>query len=279
MRARDGTALLVLASLAACGDEPVAPAHPVPTRVEIEPSAVTVEVGEDTVLTATVFDGAGRAMEDAHITWRSEDTTAVPTSGAQPGMFYTRGPSLKVRTQATGTVGVTATAGEVTGRAVVTIEATRVHEVRLSPASRVLRTLGDTLRLTAEALSVRVLPLQGRGSGRVFPVSGAVFSWRSNDETVATVDQTGLVAAAGSGVATISAGAQGLWQGTDVTVELEASKLSLSPAADTLWAAGQTVRLAAQPVDAVGKAVADLGFGYAWSSSDASVATVTPAGW
>ena len=274
MRAREGTALLVLASLAACGDEPVAPSHPAPARVEIEPSAVTVEVGADTVLRATVFDGAGRVMEYAHFTWRSEDTTAVPTSGQQPGMFYARGPSVKVRTQATGTVGVTARAGEATGRAVVTIRATRVHEIRLSPASRVLRTLGDTLQLTAEALSVRVPLLQGRGPGRVFPVSGAVFSWRSSDETVATVDETGLVRASGSGVATISAGAQGVWRGMDVAVELDAEELSLSPVADTLWASGQTVQLAARPVDIVGKAVAGAGFEYAWSSSDASVATV-----
>ena len=64
----------------------------------------------------------------------------------------------------------------------------------VSPATVELSALGETVRLVAR--------LRDR-SGQV--VAGTRFSWDSSDDTVATVNETGLVTAVGNGAATITA--------------------------------------------------------------------------
>ncbi len=69
-------------------------------------------------------------------------------------------------------------------------------EVAVGPATVELDAFGATVKLTAEVMDQ---------NGRV--MTGATVTWGSGDTTVATVDATGLVTAAGNGKATITAGA------------------------------------------------------------------------
>ena len=141
----------------------------------------------------------------------------------------------------------------------------RATTVTVTPATAELTALGATVRLSAN-----VSDQNGQA------MAGATVAWSSSDASVATVDGAGLVTAAGNGAATVTATSGSASGNANVTVEQAVSAVSVSPAADTLVAVGDTVRLAAEAVDANGHQIADASF--EWSSSDESVATVDDAG-
>ena len=137
--------------------------------------------------------------------------------------------------------------------------------VVLSPATAQLTSLGDTVRLTAEARNL---------SGAAIP--GAHFWWTSSDTAVATVDASGLATALANGTATITASAGPVSGTAALTVAQEPSAVVVTPSSDTLVAFGDTVRLEAHASDAYGHAVAGVAF--TWASSDTSVAGVDASG-
>ena len=134
----------------------------------------------------------------------------------------------------------------------------------VTPASVVLTALGDTVRLTAEVRDQH---------GEV--MAGTTVSWTSSDTSVATVDASGLVAAAGDGAATITATAGQATGSAAATVEQVVSTVTVLPAAHTL-ARGDTLRLGARAEDANGNPME--GAAFVWTSGDESVATVDPEG-
>ena len=110
----------------------------------------------------------------------------------------------------TGTATITAAAGGASGTAVVTVVQV-AQSVTVAPAEATLAAVGDTLRLTARAFDTNGNEL-----------TDAHFSWTSSDASVATVDGSGLVTAAGNGSATITASA-GTASGTaEITVAASA---------------------------------------------------------
>ena len=137
--------------------------------------------------------------------------------------------------------------------------------IRIAPSSTVLDALGGTVRLAAT-----VLDQTGQA------MAGAVVAWSSSDASVAAVDNTGLVTAAGNGSASVTAAASAATASAAVTVEQRAAEIRVSPAVDTLRTLGDTLRLSAEAFDSNGHPVA--GQAFAWSSSDASVATVDGTG-
>ncbi|WP_419933684.1 Ig-like domain-containing protein [Candidatus Palauibacter sp.] len=159
-----------------------------------------------------------------------------------------------------GTATIRASAGSLAATAEVTVEQ-RPVEVRVSPATATLTAVGDTIRLSAEALDA---------NGH--PAPGLELSWSTTDEAVATVDGNGLVTAAGAGTATVIALAGSLAGTAEVTVEQRAVESRVLPAADTLHALGDTLRLSAEALDATGHPVPGVNF--TWASDDGAVATV-----
>ena len=137
--------------------------------------------------------------------------------------------------------------------------------VAVSPGSAVLNALEDTARFTAEVRDQ---------NGQV--MAGAAVAWASSDASVAAVDASGLVTSAGNGSATITATAGSVSGTAAVTVAQVVTAVAVSPAADTLVAFGDTVRLVAEAIDANGHGVA--GSEFFWSSSDPLVARVDDAG-
>ncbi len=137
--------------------------------------------------------------------------------------------------------------------------------VTVSPASASMTALGDTVRLTVEVRDQ---------NGQV--MAGATVAWSSSDASVATVDASGLVTAAANGSVTITATAGSVSGTAAVTVAQVVSAVAVSPAADTLVAFGDTVRLVAEATDANGQGVA--GSEFLWSSSDTLVAKVDDSG-
>ena len=260
---RNGTSSLAAVVLFAglvwttgCGDaatEPPPSEPPRPAAVTVNPASVQLEaLGATVQLTAEVRDQNGQVIANVAVAWTSSDrsVTAVNASGL-------------VTAAGNGAATITAMAGTVSGSAAVTV-AQEVSVVAVSPPAAMIGALGDTLRLSAEALD---------SNGSVIP--DAVFTWTSSDRSVAAVDASGLAMAVDNGTATITATMGSVSGSAAVTVAQEASSVTVSPPAATI-APGDTLRLAAEAFDANGNTVAAPGID--WVSSDRAVALVDASG-
>ena len=146
-----------------------------------------------------------------------------------------------------------------------TPEPARPTTVTVSPATAELTALGETVQLTAEVRDQ---------NARV--MAGATVTWTSSANSVATVDASGLVTAAGNGTATITAGAGSASGSAVVTVMQSVASVEVSPSVDELTALGVTVQLTAEALDGNGHGVA--GAEFSWESSDVAAATVDASG-
>jgi len=143
-------------------------------------------------------------------------------------------------------------------------EPPRATSITVNPASARLAALGDSVRFTAEVRDQ---------NGNV--MAGAAVSWSSNNASVATVNTSGVATAAGDGTATITA-SSGSTSGTAaLTVERQATAVTVVPAEAEL-VPGESVQLDAEAEDANGFTIGSVVF--AWSSSDTAVAVVDSTG-
>lgn len=195
-RLASGLVILVLA----CGDgatEPPAPPPdpPRPTTITVSPATAELNaLGATEQLTAQVRDQNGQAITGASVSWASSRAAVATVSAA--GL---------VTAADNGTATITATAGEASGTARVTVMQS-VTSVELSPSADTVA-LGDTLRLGVEAFD---------SNGRF--VAGAVLAWSSSDGSVAAVDTTGLVRGIREGTATITATSDSAQGTAEITV-------------------------------------------------------------
>ncbi len=239
----------VLAS--ACGDDPV---EPEATTITVSPALATLQSFAETVqLTATVQDQNGATMSNVTVIWTSRDEDVAKVAGT--GLVTAAG---------NGTARVMGAVGTAVGMAVVTVDQ-RPVEIRVSPTADTLVALDDTLRLLAEAFDA---------NGHA--VANVEFSWASADESVATVDAGGLATATGNGTASVTAAIESVQATAQVTVDQKPADVRVLPAADTLVALEDTVRLSAEAFDANGHTVANVEF--TWASADESVVAVDPSG-
>ncbi len=149
---------------------------PAPATVLVEPDTVRLSALADTVqLVVEVRDQIGRPLTDFPVSWASADTTVASVDST--GL---------VTAVANGATTVSAMAGQVSGGAVVAVmQAAR--SVALSPAADTVA-VGDTLRLVAEAFDANG-----------YAIAGAEFNWSSSNDSIAEVDESGLVTAIDEG--------------------------------------------------------------------------------
>ena len=138
--------------------------------------------------------------------------------------------------------------------------------VAVSTPSLTFSSLGETAQLTATVHD---------HNGQAIP--GATVAWVSANPSVATVDGTGLVSAAGEGATniTVTAGTTAS-ASVGVIVEQVANTIVLSRPPDSV-AVGDSVQMTAEAFDALDNAIADVAF--EWSSSDTTIVTVDQEGW
>lgn len=167
----------------------------------VSPAEVVLRSLGDTVrLEAKAVDANGHAISSAALFhWVSSDEMVATVDGT--GLVTAVG---------SGSVRVKAASGAFSATAALTVMQ-EVRGVRVSPATDTLRAPGETVRLVAEA-----------ADANGFPVANAdfAFAWSSSDESVATVDDAGLVTAVAEGAVEITARSVsgGLRGATDVLV-------------------------------------------------------------
>ena len=140
--------------------------------------------------------------------------------------------------------------------------------VTVSPGSLQFAALQDTARLSAQVHDQY---------GDL--MADATVAWASSDASVASVasvDSEGLVRSVGNGEAVVTATAGSAADSATVTVAQVVSSVGVSPAALEFSALGDTLRLAAEPVDANGHAVE--GATVTWASGDMAIAVVDASG-
>ena len=172
--------------------------EPVPTTITIEPPMATLEaIGQTVQLTATVLDQRENAMPDEMVTWSSADE-AVATVG-EAGLVTAVG---------NGMTDITAQSGEAMESATITVSQVAVSiSIEVEMDATTLTEFGETLQLMVSV-----------SDANEEPIEEPVIAWSSSDETVATVDEAGLVTAVGNGMADITAQSGNAMQSVTVTI-------------------------------------------------------------
>jgi plastocyanin/uncharacterized protein YjdB len=109
------------------------------------------------------------------------------------------------------------------------------------------------------------------------PLAGKTIAWSTSNSGVATITPSGLVTAAGSGTAQITASAEGVSSApVTVTVNQVTAGVAVTPPAAPFGAKGSTRQLAAAALDSTSHPIS--GKTANWTVTDAAVATVSPTG-
>ncbi len=183
---------VLLSTLVACGDDPMAPV-PV-AHVTISPANATVFVDSTVQYSVSVRDSAGSELLGRGVDWSTSDpgVAGVDETGLVLGM-------------APGQALIRAEVDGVSDSAEVTVMAS-VARVTVSPGSwTMLKDL--TVQLTATLTDETGDTLQDRA-----------VTWTSSDETIATVDSAGLVLGVRAGSAMITVTSEGESGTAEVTV-------------------------------------------------------------
>jgi trimeric autotransporter adhesin len=222
--------------------------------VEVSPSAATIFVGGTQALSAVARDAGGNILTGRTVSW-SSNASGVASVNATTGV---------VTGVSAGPATITATVEGVNGTAAITVQQVPVNSVVVTPASAGLH-VTRTLQFSAE-------PRDAGGN----PLAGRTVVWGSNDESVASVDVSGLVTAHAVGSTSIWARSEGVDGVASVTVTLApVASVVLAPAATTIEVDEQ-LSYGIEVRDIYGALV--TGRTVTWMSSDENVATVDSGG-
>ncbi len=236
------------------------PPVPVIASVELSPSSMTLGIGGTFQFMAMALTSDGMAVEDVTFTWASDDTEIATVDSL--GL---------VTAVAAGTAMITASANGITSMAApVTVEemAPEVASVMIVDAMPVMLEVGDTHQLMAVAQT---------SEGTM--IGGVAFSWSSDDNEVATVDSTGLVAAVGAGMANVIAVVKEVTSDpVNVTVAEPppvVDRITVEPTTASIEE-GETQQFSATAYESDNTEIS--GKRFTWKSSDTGKATINSTG-
>ncbi|WP_284352167.1 beta strand repeat-containing protein [Roseisolibacter agri] len=244
-----------------------APAPAAVASVLVTPPSASVAAGATVQLSTTVRDANGNALTGRTITWSTSNPAiaSVSTSGVVTGVAAGAATITATSEGRSGTAAITVTGTAGGGTGVIAVASVAVSPSTLSVVA------GGTGQLSATARDASGNALTGR-----------TITWSTSNPAVATVSTAGVVTAVAAGSATISATSEGQTGSAAVTVTAAppptpAPVVSVAVSPSTLaLQTGATGQLSATPRDASGNAL--TGRTITWSTSNASVATVSSAG-
>ena len=202
------------------------------TEVRVSPDADTlVALGDTLRLSAEAFDANGHPVAGAEFAWASGDemVATVDASGV-------------VTAAGNGEANITAAAGSTVGSATVVV-AQVAAEVTVTPGHDTLL-VTDTVPLLAEVYD-----------SNAFPIVDAEILWSSEDESVASVDTLGWVAAVGEGVTIITASADDVDGTAEIRVLAPETGIEDFVSGVQVGGAGVTARRGSPPPEGAGPEV------------------------
>ena len=232
-----------------------------PNAIDITPSAVSLDVGAQTALTATARDAGGQVM-DAPVTWESHDPAVATVTGGVVTAF------------AAGTARVTARSGPSSATVTVLVSAPRpATSAGASPAAaRIAMSAVEVNARVGESTPLRADVLDARGQ----IMRDQRITWNSTAPSVATVSSDGRVTGRGPGTATVIASAAGLTATARIVVgAAPVGAVDIVPRTVTVQT-GEAIQLQATTRDNDGGELRDRAI--TWRSSDPSVAQVSGTG-
>ena len=256
-RALTALASVALGTLTACsgGDsndpDCDAIASALVSRIEVEPSSATVNLGDSLQLSAVAYSCAGPMNEVNSFTWHSANDGQVSVSSSGLVKAVTSG----------GAVEIVAAAQGKEGSSTITTRPVPLARVTVEPATA---TVGVNRTST---LTARGFDAQGR------EITDRPVQWSSANIGIVTVDQTGrITGVAAGGPVAVTATIEGQSAAAQVSVALvPVSTVTVAPPAATI-AAGTTQQFTATIRDELGNALA--GRAVNWTSSDPLIASV-----
>jgi uncharacterized protein YjdB len=252
----EGATTITATSEGKSGTAGLAVAAAVPASITVDPPSVSITTGQTAQLTATVKDASGNVISGAPVSWTA-------TSG---GVAIVSSTGL-VTGQSAGGATVTATSGSVHADVAVTVVLPPASSVIVSP-STVSILISQTQQLTATVTDAGGHPLPGQ-----------TVTWQSSNQSVATVNASGLVTGVFFGTATIT-GTSGAASGeSHVTVSLvPVRRVTVTPDALAFTLGDPGTQVVVALLDSIGQALGLTGRPVAWTTSKPSVATVSSTG-
>ena len=227
---------------------------PVPVAtVTVTPARVDLAPGAHSALTAVTYDASGKSLDGRAIVWASSNTNVatIDASGA-------------VTAVAAGAATITATSEGISGTSAVSVAIPAIASVAIQPRGATIQR-GGTVQLSATLTDE---------SGAT--VTDRLPTWTSTNSAVAVVSAGGLVTGIAPGSANVASSLDGKSDTASITVvAVPVANVTIQPASATLTV-GQGTTLTATVKDANGTVVTDRPV--AWTTSNASVASVSPAG-
>ncbi|WP_310570026.1 Ig-like domain-containing protein [Gemmatimonas sp.] len=241
------------APLACGGESSTTPSSGAISTITLSPQTLTLGVGSSVALDVSVRDADGQPTNPRTIFWSSSDAAIARVSAA--GLVTALAP---------GSVQISATVEGKSAVANVAVAPTSVASVQLSSVELRLTT-GQRVQLTASARDASGAPLSGR-----------VVTWTVSDASIAVVDSTGALTALAPGGTTVTAASEGRTATAAVFVtSVPVATVVLTPSSTSI-VEGQTTQLRVETRSSTGVVLS--GRTIAWSSSNASVASVSSSG-
>ncbi|MCC6318430.1 MAG: Ig-like domain-containing protein [Gemmatimonadaceae bacterium] len=226
---------------------------PVPVAsVTVSPSTGSLVVGQTLQLGATTASSTGQTLTGRVVTWSSSANAVATVSST--GL---------VSAVAAGSATISATSEGRTGTARLTVTDVPVASVRVTPTTATVAS-GQTAQLAAQALDANN------------NVLNRTIAWSSDQPSMATVSQTGLVTGINAGSVRINASVGNVTGSATITVTpVPVASITIAPNGATVLVGG-TQQLTATARDANG--VTLPGRIVTWISGAPSVATVSQSG-
>ncbi len=222
--------------------------------VSILPPPAGLEVGDSFLLVARVHDGQAARLPTSPVQWSSDS----------PGVLRVNATKAVATAVTSGMALIRAICDGQEGRLRVTVAPPRADSIVVKAVDKAI-TVGDEIQLEAT-------PRDKRGRALDRPVT-----WRSEDDTVATVSLDGVLTARSGGSVRVIAELDEARANVGVTVlPPRVAAVHISAAPDSV-VAGDSFALTATPLDRWAGALTDRSV--AWSVSDVNTAVVTAGGW
>lgn len=185
------------------GSSSITVVAPSVASITIAPTSVSIDVGANVTLKATLYSASGHQLQAIPVAWASGNTgiATVTSSGQVTGLSPGTATILAAAEGQSMTATVTVTGSSHHGH-----RSSTVASIKIAPAS-VSVDVGSSATLQATAYDASGQQLQG------VPVA-----WGTSNQGVATVSSSGHVTGVAAGTATISATAESESKGAGVTV-------------------------------------------------------------